>query len=175
MLRQRKPPNGAPEPTPISRDIHNGRKVRDGLLTKILSRMIVTGIPAHRRASSGDSPVGRSRERLPAALACTQPRGRCRQMPRRQVPRWSAERRDVPIARDVRRPASVSACLASAQGCLASTPRLPALRSPFAWRRGSRKTDYGAAGAAKQTAGEAMTMLAIATPILLENAFSLHL
>ena len=29
------------------------------------------------------------------------------------MPRWSAERRDVPIARDVRRRASVSTCLAS--------------------------------------------------------------
>src|SRR5207249_4046134 len=75
------------------------------------------------------------------------------------MPRWSAERRDVPIARDVKTPRKRLPRASQARnGCLASTPRLPALRSPFARRRGSRKGHYGAAGAAKQTAGGAMAM-----------------
>jgi hypothetical protein len=104
-------------------------------LTKFLERTIFTGIPAHRGASSGDSPVGRSRERLPAALACHQPRGRWppprpsagagfKPAPHRAVLwgtdkcRGGAPRGETSRSQGTsRRLASVLACLTSTQGC----------------------------------------------------------
>ena len=76
--------------------------------------------------------------------------------------RWSAERRDVPIARDVKTPRKrLPRASQARKGCLASTPRLPALRSPFALISGlpeisnhvrrSGKPDLRARGAARDT------------------------
>ena len=153
MLGQRKRPKGAGEPTPLQSEFTVVKKDARRLLTKFLARMIITGVPAHRRASSGDSPVGRSRERLPAALACTQPRGRCR--PRaeatnaidlglardRHYGAQVGQARPAVERREARRPdrkgrkdasQASSACFASTQRVPRSTPRLPALRSPFA-------------------------------------------
>src|SRR5437588_3162839 len=70
---------------------------------------------------------------------------------------WSAERRDVPIARDVKTPRKrLPRASQARKGCLAGTPRLSALRSPSLGGGGAARD--GAAGAAKQTAGGAMAM-----------------
>src|SRR5207302_6785700 len=47
---------------------------------------------------------------------------------RREMPRWSAERRDVPIARDVKTPRKRLACLASTQG---ASPAPASLGAPL--------------------------------------------
>ena len=100
-----------------------GPKIR---LTLFLRRIIVIAIPALRRASFGDSPVGRSRERLPAALVCRQPRGRSplpkyllsRRKGGSEKCRGGAPRGETSRSQGTsRRLASVLACLTSTQGC----------------------------------------------------------
>ena len=86
------------------------------LLTKFLSRIIFTVSRLFEGATSGDSPVGRSRERLPAALARNQPRGRCRPKGRGEKCRGGAPRGETSRSQGtLRRLASVFACLASTQ------------------------------------------------------------
>ena len=70
------------------------------------------------------------------------------------MPRWSAERRNVPIARDVGRLESVQACVSARNGASQAPSAISALRSPSLGREG--KVKDGAAGVAKQTAGAAL-------------------
>jgi hypothetical protein len=76
------------------------------------------------------------------------------------MPRWSAERRDVPIARDVKTPRKRLACLTSTQGCRHGTLRFSVLHSPSFARKSKKRGEkgtqrYGGAGAAKHRAGGA--------------------
>ena len=137
------------------------------------TRMIITGIPAHRRGRLPETvPLGGAGSGFLRLWLVPSLAGVVGQGPRRQMPRWSAERRDVPIARDVKTPRKRLPRASQARnGCLASTPRLPALRSPFARRRGSRKGHYGAAGAAKQTAGGAILVSTIRNARIIHPRF----
>src|SRR5258705_6908216 len=72
------------------------------------------------------------------------------------MPWWSAERRNVPIARDVGRLESVQACVSARIRVPRKHPSaVSALRSPSLGREGSPHTT-GAPGAAKQTGGGAL-------------------
>src|SRR5438445_9564568 len=72
------------------------------------------------------------------------------------MPRWSAERRNVPIARDVGRLESVRACVSARNGASQAPSAVSALRSPSLGGEGP--PHYGAPGAAKQTGGGALAM-----------------
>jgi hypothetical protein len=74
------------------------------------------------------------------------------------MPRWSAERRDVPIARDVRRLASVFRVLRKHATGASHAPRAFRRSAPPSLGGGGAARDYGAAGAAKQTAGGALAV-----------------
>src|SRR5438445_2235797 len=73
------------------------------------------------------------------------------------MPRWSAERRNVPIARDVGRLESVQACVSARNGASQAPSAISALRSPSLGREGPPHTT-GAPGAVKQTGGGALLM-----------------
>src|SRR5947207_10053538 len=108
--------------------------------------MIITGIPAHRRASSGDSPVGRSRSgflRLWLVPSLAGVVGPMAEATNAAVERREARRPDRKGRKDASQASSA---------CFASTQRVPRA-APRAFRRsappspgggGSRKRHYGA-------------------------------
>src|SRR5258708_34279639 len=73
------------------------------------------------------------------------------------MPRWSAERRIVPIARDVGRLETRPGVRRARSGASQAPSAISALRSPSLGREGFSQS-YGAPGAAKQTGGGALAM-----------------
>src|SRR5438105_13136581 len=72
------------------------------------------------------------------------------------MPPWSAERRDVPIARDVKTPRKRLACLASTQRCLAGTcvsRRSAPPRSPAGQKQEGKRTKRLRGGRRCKTTG----------------------
>ena len=68
------------------------------------------------------------------------------------MPRWSAERRNVPIARDVGRLEKRPGVRNARNGASQAPSAISALRSPSLGREGNQKD--GVTGAAKHTADE---------------------
>jgi hypothetical protein len=90
------------------------------------------------------------------------------------MPRWSAERRDVPIARDVKTPRKrltrASQARDGASQAPASFGALLPLGSPGnRSEEGKRNNNYGGAGAAKRTAGGAMSIMMSVVGFGLQN------